>query len=283
MSKTARQGGKNQVLVEKMRHRLSEDSTSSQENGWDELWQNNVTPWDINMPTPALEAELLTTKLENHDKNQTYKILVPGCGSGFDLLTMARHQDQWQQAGLIRDGIVVGLDISLTSLKHARQVTIDDDALPTNTTSCVTLAHGDFFDCNSWKSVYCSQSDKENTISQSFQEGSFDLIYDYVFFCALPPKLRPSWGNAVSSLLKPVTGRLLTLMFPVLPNAEVKGPPYPVTVENYRSVLEPRGVVMESRPYESQHTIPPRAGKELVCWWRRDDWPRSSSLWLRKA
>jgi hypothetical protein len=75
---------------------------------------------------------------------------------------------------------------------------------------------------------------------------------------------------------------MLTLMFPVveqeddlnmLDSAErrtaLRGPPYPVLPNDYREVLEPHGIVMESPPYSSADTDPTRAGKELVCWWHR--------------
>lgn len=282
MSSTSASGNdgknRNQSLVKKMRHRLNKDSTSNQEIGWDDLWKESVTPWDLNMPTPALEAELRHAPIlmDTFDAKKTYNVLVPGAGSGFDLLTLSSHFDALQQAGHIRDSHIVGLDISLTSLKRAQHVLQDSDSLIAK--SMVTLAHGDFFNCESWKSVYSTQSDQVEAAAQALQEGTFDLIYDYVFFCALPPTLRTSWAEAVAMLLKPGTGRLLTLMFPILPDAEMKGPPYPVSVEDYQRLLEPRGVLMESKPYPSKHTIRPRVGKELVCWWKREMSPRSS-LW----
>lgn len=179
---------------------------------------------------------------------------------------------------------MVGLDISSTSLKRAEEVLTS--SLPDYSTEGphVILACGDFFShLGSWKVEYSSQNHHAvelSAVDSSFQEGSFDLIYDYVFFCALPPALRSQWGEAMATLLKPGTGKLLTLMFPVYDeittSAKMEGPPYPVSVNDYRTALEPRGVVMESQPYKSAHTIPPRSQKELVCWWRREASPHSS-------
>ncbi|KAJ4954452.1 hypothetical protein NE237_011235 [Protea cynaroides] len=42
----------------------------------------------------------------------------------------------------------------------------------------------------------------------------FDLIFDYTFFCAIEPPMRPAWARRVRDLLKP-DGQLITLMFPV--------------------------------------------------------------------
>ena len=279
--------GKKQVLVDTMRQRVSEDSSWNKEQSWEQLWQEGTTPWDLNAPTPALKAEL--DAMEWNTKAPTnFRILVPGCGSGYDLITLAQHQDQlWHKTkadGEVRNSMVVGLDISSTSLRRAEKVLSDffiNDAKEATISESthVVLVRGDFFDYKSWQVVYSSTPGYTETSTaqpESFHEGFFDLIYDYVFFCALPPVLRERWGSAMSTLLKNGHGRLLTLMFPVLQNAEkTKGPPYPVTVDDYRTVLESRGVLMESQPYASPHTIPPRAGKELVCWWKRQENPRS--------
>ena len=34
-------------------------------------------------------------------------------------------------------------------------------------------------------------------------EGGFDFIFDYTFFCALPPSMRGAWGKRTAELLKP--------------------------------------------------------------------------------
>jgi len=276
--------GKNETLVRRMQQRIRDDSSVTKSHGWDELWKEGVTPWDLDMPTPALKAELDAMECPTNQKEKTYRILVPGCGSGFDLVTLAEHQKELQNKGLAQACVVVGLDISSTSLKRAEEVLTS--SLPDYSTEGphVILACGDFFShLGSWKVEYSSQNHHAvelSAVDSSFQEGSFDLIYDYVFFCALPPALRSQWGEAMATLLKPGTGKLLTLMFPVYDeittSAKMEGPPYPVSVNDYRTALEPRGVVMESQPYKSAHTIPPRSQKELVCWWRREASPHSS-------
>mmetsp|Transcript_38229 Transcript_38229/g.114403 ORF Transcript_38229/g.114403 Transcript_38229/m.114403 type:complete len:269 (+) Transcript_38229:510-1316(+) len=110
----------------------------------------------------------------------------------------------------------------------------------------------------------------------------YDLVFDYTFFCALPPSMRPRWGRRMSELLCRDTGRLLTLMFPLPTDADADadaddgvpppsaGPPYPVTVQDYRNTLEPYGFEMiePPGPYENDRTVKPRRGRELVCWWK---------------
>jgi hypothetical protein len=54
--------------------------------GWRRLWREQHTPWDLGQPTPAL-----CYALEKHLPHRTgydndcKRILVPGCGSGWDL------------------------------------------------------------------------------------------------------------------------------------------------------------------------------------------------------
>lgn len=261
--------------VQKMRQIMEGDLSLTKQDGWDELWQKGVTPWDFNKPTPALAAELDAAEW---GRQESYRILVPGCGSGFDLLTMASHQQGLQQRGFVSDSVIVGLDISLTSLEKAKQVLVNEyRPNPHDGSPCILLIHGDFFDRSTWTSVYSTIPDIQDKLTSCVQKDEFDLVYDYVFFCALPPDLRLGWGQAVASLLRPGTGRLLTLVFPIHRAPRMKGPPYPVTIDDYKQVLESKRVCMISKPCETPFTIPERVGKELVCWWIRGK-NRKSSL-----
>jgi hypothetical protein len=80
----------------------------------------------------------------------------------------------------------------------------------------------------------------------------------------------------MSTLLQPNRGKLLTLIFPIVPvldsndnkTGSSEGPPYPVTLKDYKDVLEPYGFqIQKGSPYEHEDTISARKGKELVCWW----------------
>ncbi|KAG2309758.1 hypothetical protein Bca52824_029506 [Brassica carinata] len=77
----------------------------------------------------------------------------------------------------------------------------------------------------------------------------FDLIFDYVVFCAIDPETRPAWAKAMYELLKP-DGELITLMYPITDHDG--GPPYKVAVSTYEDVLVPVGfkaVSIEENPY----------------------------------
>jgi len=256
-------------VVEKVRERLGNHGHT-----WEDLWKDSLTPWDLGKPTPALQSEL-----ENYWQENTNQIslrtLVPGCGSGYDLITIACHHDNLIASGKIKHASIVGLDISESSLERAAaELEEAGEFCPFDRPTRVDLVQGDYFDTSTWQEKYSFCGD-DDCVSDCSLEGPFDFIYDYTFFCALPPSLRKDWGTQTARLLVPGTGRLLTLIFPILPDAEMKGPPYPVAVEDYQQVLEPNHVAMESEPRENPDTVPQRQGMELACWWRRSKDPQS--------
>jgi len=246
---------------------------------WESLWRDAVTPWDLGTPTPALQSELL-----RHLTLRPQRSLIPGCGAGYDLLPLARHHQRQNDSA--EEGMVMGLDVSETCLHRASDVlqaelgTSSDIPLQTR----IELVHGDYFGKEGEAKTVGffggggkprNAAGGHDSASPAWDAEPFDFIFDYLFFCALPPVLRPDWGERTAQLLKPKTGRLLTLMFPVVnvnndSNTALEGPPFPVTVDDYRRVLEPHGVhVEDGYPRSSSDTIAPRRGKELVCWWRR--------------
>jgi SAM-dependent methyltransferase len=237
-------------------------------HSWDDLWKQGLTPWDLGRPTPLLIEELKRHPIEANASS--LRTLVPGCGSGYDIATLVEHHEALFVAEhFLTESVVIGLDISPTSLERATQVVKAIDK--GNSCTRVDLKCGDFFQNETnWKTVYTSHHDRgDDGVSPHYQgDCKFDFIFDYTFFCALTPALRRKWGEAMSSLLRPDTGRLFTIIFPILPGEDrSKGPPYPVTIDDYRSSLEPVGFVAESEPYASPHTVPSRDGKELCCYW----------------
>lgn len=281
-------------VVEDMRQRLHADASQHQQEGWNQLWKERLTPWDLGTPTPALISELANDFQRNASwwqppQQQTngrlsFRTLVPGCGAGYDLQTLRQHQDHvirsLSQQQQHHDSVVVGLDISPISLQRASIVLLErrdkgNTQEDPSTTTRTELVMGDFFHRDSWKTVTtalaANDDDDASSSHPNAKDGAFDLIFDYTFFCALPPTLRPAWGEQVSALLHPVHGRLLTFIFPILPDAErmMVGPPFPLCLEDYEKVLHPVGLELEHGPYESPDTVPARQGKEMVAWWKR--------------
>ena len=183
------------------------------------------------------------------------------------------------------ESVVIGLDLSPTSIEVAKayleqdhyiqstkESTTTTAATTTTKTTKVQLWQGDFFQQQDWAMMYSNPQSSGHSVSSSTlaTKTCFDLIFDYTFFCALPPALRPDWGRQIARLLCPQNGRLLTFIYPIVPGApREEGPPYPVTLDDYRSVLEPNGIVLTTDgAYASDHTVDVRKGKELVAFWQ---------------
>ena len=168
---------------------------------------------------------------------------------------------------------MVGLDISPTSLERAAE---NGQNITKGTRTRVELKCGDFFkDESEWETVYTFQND--NLVSlPSHHLQKHDFIFDYTFFCALPPSLRQDWGERMLRLFRSDDGRLFTIIFSTLPGEDrSKGPPYPVTIDDYRNNLEPAAIIMDSEPCKIPYTVPSHSSEELCCYWKLQS---SSSL-----
>jgi SAM-dependent methyltransferase len=260
--------------VTSMRERFQNKSLSNHHAVWESLWKDQTTPWDLKQPTPVLQKELESfyrPRVKAFNKKTVLRTLVPGCGAGYDLITLANFHDDLIAANLIQGACVVGLDVSETSLQlAAQQIEAAWEFCPLDRPTRIKLVKGDFFDTNSWEILYSYGGDV-TSMQDNKPIPKFDLIYDYTFMSALHPSLRAKWGETICNLSGSDTGCLLTLMFPLMKApVELKGPPFAVQLDSYRQVLEPFGMLIESDyPRESPYTIARRVGQEQVCWWSR--------------
>ncbi|KAJ0092926.1 hypothetical protein Patl1_26049 [Pistacia atlantica] len=164
--------------------------------GWEKCWEEGATPWDLGKPTPVI------VHLRQLGALPKGRALVPGCGTGYDLVAMASPERH-----------VVGLEISDIAINKAKELF---SSLPS--ANYITVLKADFF-------TWCPTE-------------LFDLIFDYTFFCAIEPEMRSAWAQKISDFLK-LDGELITLMFPI--SDHVGGPPYKVSVSDYEEVLYPIG------------------------------------------
>eukprot|EP00268_Persea_americana_P014000 TRINITY_DN16202_c0_g1_i3.p1 TRINITY_DN16202_c0_g1~~TRINITY_DN16202_c0_g1_i3.p1 ORF type:complete len:152 (-),score=23.10 TRINITY_DN16202_c0_g1_i3:566-1021(-) len=74
-------------------------------NGWEKSWEQRLTPWDLGQPTPVILHLLQTGALLKG------RALIPGCGSGYDVVAIASPERY-----------VVGLDIADNAIKKAREI-----------------------------------------------------------------------------------------------------------------------------------------------------------------
>ena len=194
------------------------------QDGWIKCWEEELTPWDLGNPTPIVQHLVDTHALPNG------RALVPGCGSGYDVVAMASP-----------DRFVIGLDLSEIALKKA----LERSSTSPNA-NYFSFLREDFF---TWRPTEL-----------------FDLVFDYTFFCAIEPERRPAWAEQINNLLKP-DGELITLMFPIDDNV-TGGPPYKVSISDYEEVLCPFG--FEATSISDNDLAPgTRKGREKLGRWKR--------------
>ena len=97
-------------------------------------------------------------------------------------------------------------------------------------------------------------------LQQDFFEltGTFDLIVEQTFFCALDPALRMNYFEKMKTLLRP-QGKLIGLLFGVPMNSDL--PPFGGNETEYRNLIENLLEIEVLEP--CYNSIKPRAGKEL--------------------
>lgn len=169
------------------------------------------------------------------------RAVVPGCGRGYDVASFVR-------AGAKE---AVGIEISPTAVRVANEWLRGELGEGASASARVVLS--DFF----------------APLSSSGLEP-FDVGYDYTFFCALHPDMRADWAAGWARAIAP-GGTLVALLFPVDPSRDpATGPPFPVSVELAKSLLEPAGFRLESEtPVPDQDSAEGRQGKEILTLWKR--------------
>ena len=150
--------------------------------------------------------------------NKELKILIPGAGNA------------WEAAYLWEQGFshVWVCDFAPTAVQQFLQRCPD---FPANQVIC-----GDFF-----------------TLT-----GSFNLILEQTFFCALSPSLREAYAVKMAQLLGE-TGTLAGVMFDAPKNSE--RPPFGGTAAAYRSLFERHFKTVTIEP--CRNSIGPRSGQEV--------------------
>lgn len=201
-------------------------------NPWEERWQARSTPWDLGGSPPVLAS------LVERDALPHGRVLVPGCGAGWDVFELASGGRE-----------VVGLDLA-PSARTVFEAERDRRGLDS---ARARIEIADFF---TWPA-----------------DEQFDLVWDHTFFCALPPDLREQWARRMQELVRP-GAELVTLVFPVrepqwppLGSDPSQGPPYPVHPDLYRRHLGPGFEELELAPVTQPS--PGRRGLEWLGRWRR--------------
>ncbi|MER0441150.1 methyltransferase [Emticicia sp. W12TSBA100-4] len=151
---------------------------------------------------------------------QSISILIPGCGNAYE----AEY--------LLQQGFT---DVILIDISGVLVLNLQEKLKDYIEKGVCRVIHQDFFE----------------------HSGSYDLIVEQTFFCAIDPTLRPKYAEKMSELLKP-TGHLVGLLFD---REFVGGPPFGGTKEEYIPYFSP---YFDLKTIERcTNSIPPRAGSEL--------------------
>lgn len=150
--------------------------------------------------------------------NKHSRILIPGCGNAYEAAYLLEHG--------FSQITVLDISVSLTDKLRERW-----KQYPALNVVCV-----DFFE----------------------HQGTYDIILEQTFFCALEPKLRPEYVKKMKSLLKE-GGRLAGLLF----NREFAhtGPPFGGSEKEYRTLFENEFKHVRIEP--CLDSIEPRKGSEV--------------------
>ncbi|KAL8775036.1 MAG: hypothetical protein Q9209_000515 [Squamulea sp. 1 TL-2023] len=209
---------------------------SSHANRWAQLWDaGDFLPWDRGGPNPAFKDLLMEKKgligeyfvVKGDGTKRRKTALVPGCGRGYDVLLLASH-------GYDAYGLEVSekaVERCLEEKKNKGYKYMAD--MHSDGGGKSTFLKGDFF-ATQW--------------TDAVPDGKFDLIYDYTFFCALTPRMRPAWSQRILQLLATdPPGCLICLEFPTYKDPSLGGPPFGLTPQTY---LEHLGHPGEKLPYD---------------------------------
>lgn len=88
--------------------------------------------------------------------------------------------------------------------------------------------------------------------------GSYDLVIEQTFFCALGPSQRDTYVHKMHELIVP-GGELAGLLFTSVPNED--GPPFAAPRETYEKLFSEKFEILKMEP--CYNSVKPRKGREL--------------------
>ncbi len=195
---------------------------------WERRFQEGDIPWDRGAANPQLASWLAAGDL------RPCRILVPGCGSGYEVAALA-------QAGFE----VTALDYSAEAIARTRR-----QLAASGGTAALVEA-----DALSWLPV-----------------RPFDVVYEQTCLCALYPDRWRAYADQVWRWVRP-GGRLHALFVqwsrPGAANGVVEGPPYHCDINAMRALFPDPLWSWPKPPYP--HTTHPRGLVELAVTLRRSE------------
>jgi len=137
---------------------------------WEALYQENDTGWDRGAASPALQIWLDADAFGD----TTSRVLIPGCGRGHEVVTLAK----------------LGFDVTGIDLSPTAMVDLTRNLVSQNIDA--TAVTGDLF---------------------TYQPAQpFDVIYEQTCLCAIEPEQRAAYAEKLRTWLKPGGTLLLSMM-----------------------------------------------------------------------
>lgn len=191
---------------------------------WEGRYAAGDMPWEKGSGSPGLEDFL-----RDHPELPRGTVLVPGCGTGHDVRTWARHGFR-----------AVGLDLAPSAVRLAAE--------RTEAAGLVAEFHA---------------ADFLRPTGGPEGPSHVDWVFEHTLFCAIQPSDRTLYVEAVTRRLAP-GGHFLAVHYMLREGAGE--PPYGCSQEELMERFHPafelvRGWVPRSYPN--------RTGLELMLWWRR--------------
>ena len=187
---------------------------------WEQRYTSGETDWDLKSATPAFLDILNDIILAGKEK-----LLVPGCGFGYDAVAAAKKGFD-----------VTAIDISTTAIEQAKKQVMEELK--------IKFIRQDFFLLD--------------------EKNKFDIIYDYVTYCAIDPGRRKEYAGKVAALLNK-EGIFIAIFFPV--ENRNFGPPFGVDIIEAENLFGKELELVVST--NKINSIKPRAGREYLQIYRK--------------
>lgn len=162
------------------------------------------------------------------------KLLVVGCGYGYDAIEAAKNGFE-----------VTALDFSQPAIEFANKLAIKENVK-------VEFVIEDFFNLN------------ENYFN------SFEIIFDYVTYCAIDPARRKEYAEKIFDILRP-DGIFAIILFPI--ENRIGGPPSAVNVSEAINFFTKKLELIVST--DKLNSIKPRKGREHLQIYRKPNGKKS--------
>ncbi len=197
---------------------------------WVRAWDERLTPWELGSPNPIYQELIQKQHLAVQDK----RVLMPGCGSGYDAITVCR---------LGRPASLTAIDLSSKAISIAQS-----HPIPPQFKDTLKFQQQDFFSIDTTKYQY-------------------DVIIDYLFYSAMDIPMRSRVVEQMYKLLAP-NGVVATIIFPLQLNNENEtvGPPYHMKLEHYIEKFQQHHFKL-IRTNTLEDSIVPRRNRELFALW----------------